>query len=451
MTSEEKPADDRAADDEVLEDPTIWITAHEIAAARGPWALVEPERLVHRAESDDTGAERDRLLGQVREVNEKLVVAIVEAQQRADEANAARIAAGHNEERFRSLVQTSSAVVWQANRDGRVQVDPDTWQKFTGVVPGPDAWSWLEAVHPDDRDRVRETWTAAVTTASPYTCQHRILSGGGGYAWVVGHAVPVPRTGAVREWIGMMTDISDRVRVEQAREQFIAILGHDLRNPLAAILMGAEILGELPEPHRSVVARLVRSGHRIEAMIRDLLDFARGRLGGGIPVVPQPCDLLTVCNEVVEEMKQAHPERAIGFEAVGDLRGDWDPDRVEQLISNLVGNAVAHGTGPVRVTARDEGDDVVTTVHNQGPAIPAALLPILFEPFTRPASAADGGPSKGLGLGLYIASEIVHAHGGTLSVVSRDDEGTTFTIRWPRRLPQRRPRPTSQGGPTGAW
>jgi len=451
MTSEEKPAEDPAAGDEVLEDPTIWITAHEIAAARGPWAQVEPERWGHRAESDATGAERDRLLGQIREVNEKLVVAIVEAQQRADEANAARVAADHNEERFRSLVQTSSAVVWQANRDGRVLVDPDAWRKFTGVVPGPGAWSWLEAVHPDDRDRVRETWADAVTTANPYTCQHRIRSCDGGYAWVVGHAVPVPRTGAVREWIGMMTDISDRVRVEQAREQFIAILGHDLRNPLAAILMGAEILGELPEPHRSVVARLVRSGHRIEAMIRDLLDFARGRLGGGIPVVPQPCDLLTVCNEVVEEMKQAHPERAIGFEAVGDLRGDWDPDRVEQLISNLVGNAVAHGTGPVRVTARDEGDDVVTTVHNQGPAIPSALLPILFEPFTRPASAADGGPSKGLGLGLYIASEIVHAHGGTLSVVSRDDEGTTFTIRWPRRMPQRRPRPTSQGGPTGAW
>ncbi len=419
MASEEKPRT-TAEGGEAPKDSAIWITPREIAET----AL-------------DARAERDRLLGQIREVNEKLVVAIVEAQQLADEANAARIAADHNEERFRSLVQTSSALVWRATSDGLVQVDPDTWRKFTGVAPGSDAWSWLEAVHLDDRDRVRATWTEAVTTASAYTCQHRIRSGGGGYAWVVGHAVPVPSTGAVREWIGMMTDISDRVRVEQAREQFIGILGHDLRNPLAAILMGAEILGELPEPHQSVVARLVRSGHRIEAMIRDLLDFARGRLAGGIPVVPRPCDLVTVCNEVIEEMKQAHPDRAILFEVAGDLRGEWDPDRIEQVISNLVGNAVAHGTGPVCVTARDEGDDIVTTVHNQGPAIPAAVLPILFEPFTRPASPADGGASKGLGLGLYIANEIVHAHGGTLSVVSRDDEGTTFTIRWPRRAPHR--------------
>ena len=142
MASEEKPRT-TAAGDEAPEDSAIWITPREIAET----AL-------------DARAERDRLLGQICEVNEKLVVAIVEAQQRADEANAARVAADHNEERFRSLVQTSSALVWRATSDGVVQVDPDTWQKFTGVVPGPDAWSWLEAVHPDDRDRVRETWTA---------------------------------------------------------------------------------------------------------------------------------------------------------------------------------------------------------------------------------------------------------------------------------------------------
>jgi len=435
---------------EVPEDRAIWINAREDAAAARDRALEEREELVRLRElaldarrgAEDARAEREHLLGQLREANEKLVTAIVEAQQLADEADAARAAAVHNEERFRSLVYTSSALVWQASADGRAQVDPDAWRRFTGLDPGQDERGWLEAVHPDDRDRVRAAWTEAVATARPYTCEHRIRSRDGAYAWVVARAVPIPEAGTVREWIGMLTDVSDRVRVELAREQFIGILGHDLRNPLTAIQMAVEVLGDLPEPYAPVVARAARSARRIAAMIRDLLDFARGRLSGGIPVVPRPCDLRVMCDAVVEEIQQAHPDRAIRFEAAGDLRGEWDPDRVEQVVSNLVGNAVTHGIGPVRVTGRDDGDEVVTTVHNEGPAIPAAAIPTLFDPFTRPAAEDDGTTSEGLGLGLYIASEIVHAHGAAISVASQEGEGTTFTIRWPRRLPGR-PRTTS--------
>lgn len=420
----------------------ICSSTREILAALRDRALEEREELVRlrkfaldaRREAEAACAERDHLLGQLREANEKLVLAIVEAEQLADEANVARAAAAHNEERFRSLIYTSSALVWQATMDGRFEVDPETWHRFTGVEMGPGEAGWLEAVHPGDRDRVQKAWTEAVAAATPYTCQHRIRRPGGGYAWVVARAVPVPRTGPGREWIGMMTDVSDRVRVEQARERFIGILGHDLRGPLGAILMAVELLDELPEPHAGTVARLSRSAHRIDAMIRDMLDFARGRLAGGIPVARRPCDLQTVCNQVVEEMQQAHPDRAIRFETAGDLRGRWDPDRVEQVVSNLVGNAIAHGTGPVCVTARDDGDEVVTTVHNDGPPIPAEMLAILFEPFTRPDPDTDGARSKGLGLGLYIASEIVHAHRATISVTSMASQGTTVTIRWPRSV-----------------
>ena len=432
----------------------IWINAREIAALTQDRALAEREELVRlreqaleaRREADEARAEREHLLAQVRDANEKLVMAIVQSQEQVDDAIAARVAADHNEERFRSLIYTSSAIVWQATADGRLQVDPDIWRRFTGIEPGPDAWGWLEAVHPDDQGRVRDAWTEAVATARPYTCQHRLCRRDGGYAWVVARAVPVPKTGIVREWIGMMTDVSDRVRVEQAREQFIGILGHDLRNPLSAILMGVELLGDLPAPYADVVARVGRSAQRIEAMIRDLLDFARGRLASGIPVAPRRCDLRVLCEGVVGKMQQAHPACTFSFEAAGDLRGQWDPDRVEQAISNLVGNAVAHDTGSVRVTGRGEGDEVVTTVHNQGRPIPAAAIPTLFEPFTRPAPELDGARAKGLGLGLYIASEIVHAHGGTISATSTEGEGTTFTVRWPRRVPHRRSRITTQPG-----
>ncbi|HEU4726641.1 MAG TPA: ATP-binding protein [Kofleriaceae bacterium] len=442
MGSERRSTGDR---DEVPDGRMTWNrenaarTADRELAAREERVRLRELALDAPGEAEDARADRERLLGQLREANEKLVIAIVEAQQLADEANAARAAAAHNEERFRSLIDTSSALVWTATPDGRFELDLETWREFTGVDLGPGEAGWLEAVHPDDRERVRQAWSEAVATAMPYTCQHRIRSRGGGYAWVVARAVPVPKTGIAREWIGMMTDVTDRVRVEQAREQFIGILGHDLRNPLAAILMAVELLGEMPEPSPAPIAQIARSAHRIEAMIRDLLDFARGRLAGGIPIAPKPCDLQTVCSGVVEEMQQAHPARAIRLDASGDLRGEWDLDRVEQVVSNLVANAVSHGTGAVRVTACDGGDEVVMTVHNDGRPIPAAVLPILFEPFTRSAAETGGAPRKGLGLGLYIASEIVHAHGATISVTSTASQGTTFTIRWPRSAPRRSP------------
>ena len=292
---------------------------------------------------------------------------------------------------------------------------------------------------------MREAWTGAVAAGTPFTCELRIQRSKGGYAWVLARAAPVPMLGPVREWIGMLTDISDRVRVEEARERFIGILGHDLRNPLNAISMGVELLGTLPAPHSQIVAVVARSAHRMELMIRDVLDFARGRLSDGIPVVPSPIDLHHVCEEIVAEMAQAHPARTFSFEAAGDLRGEWDPDRVEQVLSNLVGNAVTHGEGAVRVTGSDAGDDVVMTVHNQGATIPAAMISTLFDPFIRAAQDVSGahGASDGLGLGLYIASEIVHAHGGTISVSSVQGDGTTFAIRWPRKVPLRGARATT--------
>jgi signal transduction histidine kinase len=234
----------------------------------------------------------------------------------------------------------------------------------------------------------------------------------------------------------MLTDVTDRIRLEEARERFIGILGHDLRTPLNAIMMGIELLGELAKPEADVVARMGRSAHRMEAMIRDILDFARGRLGAGIPVAPRSNDLGRVCRDVVEEIKLAYPAREMHFEAVGELRGQWDRERIEQVLSNLLGNAIKHGIGPITVMARDEGAVVVTTIHNRGTPIPAALIPTVFEPFTGTSHGGHGGPpagGQGLGLGLYIASEIVRAHAGTITVSSTADEGTIFEIRWPRR------------------
>ena len=480
---EEKPgaaATDLAAREQMLDNRAVWINARDSAVATRDSAIGEREETVRlreaqleaRREVDAVRAERERLLDQLREANEKLVLASMQAQQladdahaaraaadrnaddanaaraaalrSADDANAARAAADENAERFRSLVMTSSALVWRATSEGRFEVDREAWQKLTGSYPADGEWGWLDAVHPLDQDRVRESWTAAVATAAPYACQHRIRQRKGGYAWVMGLAVPITRSGTVREWIGMMSDISDRVRLEEARDQFIGILGHDLRNPLAAIVAGIDALGDLSEPYTRTLVRLARSAHRIEVIIRDLLDFARGRLGGGIPVRPRACDMRTLCAEVVEEIRQAHPARTIEFEGIGDLRGEWDPDRIEQVVSNLLGNAVVHGEDPIVVTSRERDDRIVTTVHNQGSPIPEGVLPTLFEPFTRTGQEVQSG-QEGLGLGLYIASEIVHSHAGTLTVCSVAGEGTTFTFALPRSVPRRARTSTGPG------
>lgn len=369
-----------------------------------------------------------RIQLQMRDANEKLILASVQADEATDAANAARAAATLSELRFRTLVATASAFVWRATADGRVRFEAESWRSFTGLDDSDvGGWGWLDAVHPQDRVRVHAAWSLAIATTTAYICEHRLMKRDGGYAWVVAKAAPVRSPGAELEWIGMVADVSDRVRVEEARERFIGILGHDLRNPLGAIMMGVELLGDLTDPERSVVARIDRSAHRMEAMIRDVLDFARGRLGDGIPIAPIATDLGKVGRDVIEEMRQAFPTREITVAATGELGGRWDADRVEQVLSNLLGNAIKHGTGPIAVAMRDTGDAVTMIVHNGGSAIPPALIPLIFDPFRSEHARAEG-----LGLGLYIASEIVRAHAGTIHVTSTEEDGTTFTIRWPR-------------------
>lgn len=433
---------DFAAREKMLDVRTVWINARDAAASRRDAAMSDREELIRlreaelaaRRETDAMRAERERLLVQIREVNEKLVVASLDAQQSAADAIAARAIADENAARFSALVLTSSVLVWRATADGRVAFDREGWRKLTGAYLA-DEPGWLEAVHPLDRDRVRDTWAEAVAAAKPYACQFRIRGRRDRYLSVTAHAAPIVKSGTVHEWIGMMSDVSDRVRVEEAREQFIAILGHDLRNPLASIVGGIDSLRALPEPYARTVGRIARSTTRIERIIRALLDFARGRLGGGIPIAPRPCDMRLICDDVLQEIKQVFPTRMITFEGTGDLRGEWDPDRLEQVLSNLLGNAVAHGVDPIVLTSHAEADHVVTAVHNRGLQIPDALLPTLFEPFTRATQDSTG--HGGLGLGLYIASEIVRGHGGTLAVSSSAGGETVFTFALPRTVPRR--------------
>jgi len=225
-------------------------------------------------------------------------------------------------------------------------------------------------------------------------------------------------------------------RADAFREQLLGVVGHDLRTPLYAIQLSTGALqrgGGLNETQARQVAHVATATRRMERMIHELLDFTRARLAGGIPVRPEPLSLDKPLARVVEEFQASHPTRLIVAKVEGDVRGSWDESRLGQLLDNLVGNAVQHSPEdtPVEVKVVGMPDGVTLTVRNEGPPVPLEERATLFEPFKRGKRASG----DGLGLGLYIARQIVVAHGGRISVESGVGLGTRFIVWLPRHAP----------------
>lgn len=220
-------------------------------------------------------------------------------------------------------------------------------------------------------------------------------------------------------------------------ELFIGIIGHDLRNPLAAILNGARVLEPqlADEKQLRTVRRMIASGQRMTDMIEQLLDLTRARLAGGLGFVRvrTALDVATLVRRTVDELAGAHPERELRVSVGGEQATTGDGNRLLQLFSNVVGNALVHGAPGTPVAISVEGTDaeIVVRVGNAG-AIPADVLPRLFDPFGGRASG-ETAVSSGLGLGLYISQQIALAHGGSIEVTSSELAGTAVTIRLPRR------------------
>jgi PAS domain S-box-containing protein len=250
-------------------------------------------------------------------------------------------------------------------------------------------------------------------------------------------AITAIEVGGKRTFTAYLRDLTDRREAEREREELIGILSHDLRNPVAVVTTSAEYLlkqGGLNDKQVRTLARISNGAERANRMIRDLLDLTRSRHGGGLPVNRRPVDAYLVARHVAEELEVVNPDRKIAIEALGDTRGEWDPDRLAQLVQNLVSNALTYGDAaePVKVIVRGQGEHVDLEVSNRGPAIPPAVLPHLWEPFRRGAAQGEGTRGAGLGLGLYIVQQIVKSHGGSATVRS-DERETAFSIRLPRK------------------
>jgi signal transduction histidine kinase len=227
-------------------------------------------------------------------------------------------------------------------------------------------------------------------------------------------------------------------RIDRARDLLLGALAHDLRNPLGAMTQSAHFLlrdDTLESAHTKAAVRILNSGTRMKGMISDLLDFTRTRLGDHLPITLRPMDMREAFGSIAEEVVSAHPDRQLQFRSEGALTGDWDPDRIAQMLSNLIGNAVQHGDpdSPIRISASGTESAVRIEIRNKGAPIPEGLRGSLFDPLSRGAvqertSSIDGS----IGLGLYIAHQIAKAHAGTLILAASDHDGTTFAVELPR-------------------
>jgi signal transduction histidine kinase len=229
-------------------------------------------------------------------------------------------------------------------------------------------------------------------------------------------------------------------RVGRSRDIFLAILGHDLRAPLQAIGMSSDILmrkSSLDAASLAYAGRINSSSRQMSTMVSDLLEFVRSRLGVSLPVERQPMEMVIACRDAIDEASAGHPNCNPVFSFDGDTQGNWDRNRIDQLLRNLIGNALQHGAASheINVTLTGGESHVTLSVHNDGEPIAQEAIGSIFDPLVRSANEEVGNhnPSTSLGLGLFIVKEVVNAHGGSITVTSNFGDGTTFTVVLPKK------------------
>jgi PAS domain S-box-containing protein len=347
------------------------------------------------------------------------------------------------EERFRIALAHSRVTVFEQDLEGRYRwiYNPPLAYRPEEVLGKTNA----ELVTPEEAARLDALDRAVVRRGLRVHEEVQITSPRGETRHLLVSQEPRrDGSGAIVGLTGAATDITEQKHAQEQlaqalafRDQMMGVLGHDLRNPLGAVRALSTLVlrrTDLAQNARECVAEIDRAAQRMLEMIGTLLDFTKSRFTGDFPVSPVATDMHEVCRAVVAELAAAEPERTIELELHGDGRGAWDPARIAQAVSNLVSNALEHGAedAPVRVSVGGDDEHAFVEVENQGPAIPPELMAVIFEPFCRGSALRDASHARGLGLGLFIVSQIVRAHGGTIEVDSGAGRGTRFTVSLPR-------------------
>ncbi|MET0401595.1 MAG: ATP-binding protein [Cystobacter sp.] len=356
-----------------------------------------------------------------------------------------------SELRYRLVAEATRDVIW----DWNVFSNELEWISARGEVFGGTprrglsslSW-WKERIHPEDRPRELDLLQEVMKSQKDsWTSEYRFRRADGSYAVVLerGH-ISRDLLGRPERLIATMMDVSEHKQREEQKagearmlERFMAILGHDLGSPLSAIRIMSQVMQRdtgLSSSHRTFLSRIESSSARAARLTHQLLDSVLAR-NGGIPIQPRPINLEPLCRRVLEELRVIYPQHTLQLDVTGETQGCWDPDRLAQAISNLVGNALEHGApgGAISIRLRGVRDMQVLEVNNHGVPIPPSMMPHLFDPFWRGTSrlpepmAHSGG---GVGLGLFIVREIARVHGGEVTVDSSPRDGTTFGLLLPR-------------------
>jgi PAS domain S-box-containing protein len=355
------------------------------------------------------------------------------------------------EQRFRSLVMATSQIVWTNTADGRVVEDSPSWRAFTGQSY--DEWKelgWLDALHPDDRASSARLWAYCVATRSVFETEYRLRRADGEYRWTAVKGVPlVDEDGAVREWIGANTDIHDMVmaQAERARlvaslqeqdrrkDEFLAMLAHELRNPLAPISAAADLLrfGGADEQRVARASEVIgRQVRHLSSLVEDLLDVSRVTRGL-IQLERVRVDVGAIVAGAVEQARPLLEAREHALAVAQDMEGaavTGDPHRLVQVIVNLLNNAAKYTPrgGSIALSVTRDGSTVRIAVRDNGIGIDARLLPQVFDLFTQAERTPDRAQG-GLGIGLALVRNIVALHGGTVSAHSDGPgKGSVFTV-----------------------
>ncbi len=368
-----------------------------------------------------------------------------------------------SEERFRVLVEAMAQAVWEADAAGNVTSYSPQWRALTGQQL--EQWlgsGWLEAVHPEDREATKRRWRESIARCLPFEAEYRIVAPDGTLRWSSDRAAPLfGSDGKVRKWVGMNIDITKRKRAEDAlreadrrKDEFLAILAHELRNPLAPLRTGIEIMrmGKMDaERIERVHAMMGRQVDHMVALVDDLMDVSRIS-SGRIVLDRKPVELATVIRSALEAcdpiIRQRRHEVSLALPAEA-VYVDGDLHRLTQAIGNLLTNAAKYTEpqGRILVSLRREAGQAVVCVKDNGVGIPAEMLTKVFELFAQVDSAIDR-RQGGLGIGLTIVRQLVELHGGTVEACSEGPgRGSEFIVRLPlsatatedletRRLPE---------------
>jgi PAS domain S-box-containing protein len=341
------------------------------------------------------------------------------------------------ERRYVNLAEAIPQIVWTADAGGEMRYANRRWVELTGIETSRiRSGGWAKAIHPEDVQNAVEAWETAVRNGEMYEVECRLKRASDGeYRWHVFRAVPEQADdGAIIGWLGTATDFQELKLAIRARDEFLSIASHELRTPLTALKLRVQGLlhgKDLDDKLRKRLESASRQTERLERLIDNLLDVSRITTGH-LELEPEEIDLVEVVSEVIERHREeaAQSGSRIEVDGIAQASGLWDRMRLEQVVTNLLSNAVKYGDGkPIRVSVRADNEFAEVSVRDHGIGIAAVDLERIFAQFERAATRRTYG---GLGMGLYIARQIVTAHGGSVRVESELGEGSTFSVSLPR-------------------